>query len=258
MAEPAPGFLEGLRELADAGRLRPRLRRDDHRHALVAARRPARLRRDPGPVHLGQGARQRLPVSALAGRRELMELGGLRTDASRVFLLSTTHGPETAALAAYLAVRARLPGAGRRGRRWSAQGSRLAEAVTDEVRGRRARRTTSPWSGRPSCLVFATRGPDGEPVAGVPHPVPAGAAAARGARPVLRHLRGPHRRRPPGHRRRGRRALPVYRRALDRGDADRALPRAPGRARAAGDDPRLDRCPAPVGDLRPERNTEEP
>ena len=49
---------------------------------------------------LGNG----FPVSALAGRRELMELGGLRTDAPRVFLLSTTHGPETAGLAAYLAV----------------------------------------------------------------------------------------------------------------------------------------------------------
>ena len=44
------------------------------------------------------------PVSALAGKREFMELGGLRTDESRVFLMSTTHGPETVGLAAYLAV----------------------------------------------------------------------------------------------------------------------------------------------------------
>lgn len=40
-------------------------------------------------------------LSALAGKRELMELGGLRqTAADRVFLLSTTHGAESVALAA--------------------------------------------------------------------------------------------------------------------------------------------------------------
>jgi glutamate-1-semialdehyde 2,1-aminomutase len=33
-----------------------------------------------------------------------MELGGLGTDRSRVFLLSTTHGAETTGLAAYVAV----------------------------------------------------------------------------------------------------------------------------------------------------------
>lgn len=39
-------------------------------------------------------------VSALAGKRELMELGGLHHDRERVFLLSTTHGAETHSLAA--------------------------------------------------------------------------------------------------------------------------------------------------------------
>lgn len=43
-------------------------------------------------------------VSALAGKRELMELGGLFHDKERVFLLSTTHGAETHALAAAIAV----------------------------------------------------------------------------------------------------------------------------------------------------------
>jgi len=42
-------------------------------------------------------------LAALVGRRELMELGGLRTERDRVFLLSTTHGAETHALAACLA-----------------------------------------------------------------------------------------------------------------------------------------------------------
>lgn len=43
-------------------------------------------------------------VSALAGKREFMRLGGLEhTDRPRVFLLSTTHGAETHALAAAIA-----------------------------------------------------------------------------------------------------------------------------------------------------------
>jgi glutamate-1-semialdehyde 2,1-aminomutase len=42
-------------------------------------------------------------VSALVGRRELMELGGLCHSKERVFLLSTTHGAETHALAAAIA-----------------------------------------------------------------------------------------------------------------------------------------------------------
>jgi glutamate-1-semialdehyde 2,1-aminomutase len=41
-------------------------------------------------------------VSALVGRREIMELGGLHHDRRRVFLLSTTHGAETHGLAAAL------------------------------------------------------------------------------------------------------------------------------------------------------------
>ena len=44
-------------------------------------------------------------ISALAGKREIMLLGGIDHDRERVFLLSTTHGAETHALAAWLAVR---------------------------------------------------------------------------------------------------------------------------------------------------------
>jgi glutamate-1-semialdehyde 2,1-aminomutase len=74
-------------------------------------------------------------VSALAGRRELMERGGLRHPGERVFLLSTTHGAETHALAAAREVIrvyqredpvAHLYGAGHR----------LAEGVREEARAR--------------------------------------------------------------------------------------------------------------------------
>ena len=42
-------------------------------------------------------------LSALVGRRGIMELGGLTTERERVFLLSTTHGAETHGLAAGIA-----------------------------------------------------------------------------------------------------------------------------------------------------------
>jgi glutamate-1-semialdehyde 2,1-aminomutase len=100
-------------------------------------------------------------VSALAGRRGLMELGGLRTDAARAFLLSTTHGPETTGLAAYLAV---------------AEAYRQRDVVAAmERRGRRladgANTTASELGiaehfavvGRPSCQVFVTRDHLGRP-----------------------------------------------------------------------------------------------
>ncbi len=43
-------------------------------------------------------------IAALAGKREIMELGGLHHDRERVFLLSTTFGAETHSLAAAMAV----------------------------------------------------------------------------------------------------------------------------------------------------------
>jgi glutamate-1-semialdehyde 2,1-aminomutase len=48
----------------------------------------------------GKGMGNGFSVSALAGRKELMDLGGLHHDKERVFLLSTTHGAENHSLAA--------------------------------------------------------------------------------------------------------------------------------------------------------------
>jgi glutamate-1-semialdehyde 2,1-aminomutase len=48
----------------------------------------------------GKGMGNGFSVSALAGRKELMELGGLHHKKERVFLLSTTHGAENHSLAA--------------------------------------------------------------------------------------------------------------------------------------------------------------
>jgi glutamate-1-semialdehyde 2,1-aminomutase len=100
-------------------------------------------------------------VSALAGRRELMELGGLRDDRERVFLLSTTHGAETHSLAAAMAVMDTYVVEGI-AEQLHALGARLAAGVRaaaanagvgDHVMVR----------GRHSNLVFATLDADGKP-----------------------------------------------------------------------------------------------
>jgi glutamate-1-semialdehyde 2,1-aminomutase len=57
----------------------------------------------PDLATFGKAMGNGFSCSALVGRREIMELGGLRHDKQRVFLLSTTHGGETHALAAAFA-----------------------------------------------------------------------------------------------------------------------------------------------------------
>ena len=52
----------------------------------------------------GKGFGNGFSVSALAGKKELMQLGGLDHDRERVFLLSTTHGAENHSLAAAIKV----------------------------------------------------------------------------------------------------------------------------------------------------------
>jgi glutamate-1-semialdehyde 2,1-aminomutase len=100
-------------------------------------------------------------IAALVGRRELMRLGGLDHDRDRVFLLSTTHGAETHALAAALAVIdayethdvvATLARQGERLRRGVARAAREAG-----VEGR------FETLGRPCNLVYATRDACGRP-----------------------------------------------------------------------------------------------
>jgi glutamate-1-semialdehyde 2,1-aminomutase len=101
------------------------------------------------------------PLSALAGKREFMELGGLRTDRDRVFLLSTTHGPETASLAAFRAVvtayRDTDPIA-----RMTRAGRRLADGV-NKIAADLGIADQLQVLGRPSCLIFSTRDPQGLP-----------------------------------------------------------------------------------------------
>lgn len=98
--EPADGFLQKVIDLS-------------HRHgALVTLDETIsgfRFHRggaqsvygvSPDMSCFGKALANGFSLSALTGRREVMELGGLRHDKERVFLLSTTHGAETPSMAA--------------------------------------------------------------------------------------------------------------------------------------------------------------
>lgn len=100
-------------------------------------------------------------VAALAGRREVMELGGLRDSRDRVFLLSTTHGAETPALAAAMAV-IDVYAAEDVTTRLHALGARLAAGV-NEVTAAYGVGEHLLVRGRDSNLVFATLDAEGVP-----------------------------------------------------------------------------------------------
>ncbi len=160
-ATPPPGYLAGLVELAHARGavvvfdemitgFRWALGGAHSLHGVV-----------PDLATFGKAIGNGYSVSALAGRRDLMELGGLATDADRVFLLSTTHGAESVGLAALRAtieahreedVAARLMAVGAQVR------AAVEEVVADAGMGDHVQ-----VRGRDCNLVFATLGPDGAP-----------------------------------------------------------------------------------------------
>ena len=93
-------------------------------------------------------------ISALAGNREIMRLGGLDHDRARVFLLSTTHGAETHALAASLATIEIYRKQSVIEILWK-QGERLRRLVNQSIAQNRLERFFE-LLGRPCNLVFAT------------------------------------------------------------------------------------------------------
>ncbi|WP_327088029.1 glutamate-1-semialdehyde 2,1-aminomutase [Nonomuraea sp. NBC_01738] len=159
LAEPAPGFLEGVRGLCDEhGAI---LIFDEmitgYRWAFPGAQELYGVR--PDLACWGKAIGNGFPISALTGRRDLMELGGLRTDDPRVFLLSTTHGPETVSLAALRAVitayRTERPI-----ETMESRGSFLSAAVNTAA-AELGIASHFQVTGRPSCLIFTTKDADG-------------------------------------------------------------------------------------------------
>ncbi|WLS11364.1 glutamate-1-semialdehyde 2,1-aminomutase (plasmid) [Shinella sumterensis] len=101
-------------------------------------------------------------ISALAGKREFMALGGIeQTEKPRVFLLSTTHGAETHAMAAAIAtmhVYAQEPVIPH----LRSQGTRLKAGIEQAV----ARHGLAGFvgvTGHPACLSYVTKDGSGTP-----------------------------------------------------------------------------------------------
>jgi glutamate-1-semialdehyde 2,1-aminomutase len=97
-------------------------------------------------------------ISALAGKREIMRLGGLDHDRPRVFLLSTTHGAETHALAASLETIRIFRERSVVEFLWR-QGERLSALVKQSIAENRLGGFFQ-LTGRPCNLVFETRDQD--------------------------------------------------------------------------------------------------
>ncbi|WP_405065728.1 glutamate-1-semialdehyde 2,1-aminomutase [Kribbella sp. NBC_01510] len=152
--DPPAGYLEGLRDLA-------------HRHGALlifdemitgfrfsASGAQGLYGVAPDLSTFGKALGNGFAVSALAGRRELMERGGLRDNHERVFLLSTTHGAETHALAAAIATMNVYEEEGISARLHEL-GDKLAAGVR-EVAAAAGVRDHVLVRGRASNLVFAT------------------------------------------------------------------------------------------------------
>jgi glutamate-1-semialdehyde 2,1-aminomutase len=101
---PQPGYFPGLRDLCDKyGAL---LILDETITGLRWHERGAQFLYDiqPDLSTFSKGLANSYPLSALAGRRNVMRLGGFTQDADRVFLLSQTYGAQPWVLASMLAV----------------------------------------------------------------------------------------------------------------------------------------------------------
>src|SRR4029077_16112370 len=97
-------------------------------------------------------------ISALTGKREIMRLGGLDHDQPRVFLLSTTHGAETHALAASFETMRIYREQSVVEFLWK-QGERLRALVNQSIAENRLEGFFQ-LIGRPCNLVFETRDQD--------------------------------------------------------------------------------------------------
>ncbi|WP_210406774.1 glutamate-1-semialdehyde 2,1-aminomutase [Prauserella flavalba] len=159
--EPSPGYLEGLRSLADT-----------YGCVLIFDEMITGFRWSeagaqglygvaPDLSTFGKALGNGFAVSALAGKRELMELGGLRGRGDRVFLLSTTHGAETHSLAAAMAVLETYTEEGITARLHDL-GERLAAGVREVADGMGVGDHVL-VRGRASNLVFATLDEHGRP-----------------------------------------------------------------------------------------------
>jgi glutamate-1-semialdehyde 2,1-aminomutase len=161
VTEPAPGYLQQVKDLCDEkGAL---LVFDEmitgFRWHLGGAQKFYGV--VPHLSTFGKGMGNGFAIAALAGKREIMRLGGIDHEKPRVFLLSTTHGAETHALAASLET-IRIYKEQNVTEFLRVQGERLRALVNQSVAENHLEDFFKVL-GRPCNLVFATADPDRKP-----------------------------------------------------------------------------------------------
>jgi glutamate-1-semialdehyde 2,1-aminomutase len=116
---------------------------------------------DPDLSTFGKAMSNGFALSALVGKREIMALGGLEHEKERVFLLSTTHGAESHALAAALKTMEifRTKNVVEHLYR---QGERLSAGI-DKLVSELALSDFFQLAGRPCNLIYITRDQNGNP-----------------------------------------------------------------------------------------------
>ena len=115
----------------------------------------------PDLCSFGKALANGFSVTALAGKREIMELGGLKHNKERVFLMSGTHGAENHGLAAALEtmkIYEREPVVETLWR----QGERLASKLQKSIDENQLT-DYIPILGRPCCLVYGSRDNEKKP-----------------------------------------------------------------------------------------------
>jgi glutamate-1-semialdehyde 2,1-aminomutase len=158
---PHPGYLKAVKELCEANGavlifdemitgFRWNLGGAQKYHGVV-----------PHLSTFGKAMGNGFAISALAGKREIMRLGGLGHDQPRVFLLSTTHGAETHTLAAALETLRIYREHNVVEFLWT-QGARLRALINRSITENRLEKFFKVL-GQPCNLIFATLNNDGSP-----------------------------------------------------------------------------------------------
>lgn len=156
---PAPGYLQAVRDLCDRNGAVWVLDEIITGFRWHNGGAQAYYGVKPDLCSFGKAMANGFSVSALCGKRDLMELGGLRTDRRRAFLLSTTHGGETHALAACIATVREYQRRDVVGDLWRA-GRRL-EAGVNQVTAALGIGKHFYLTNQPCALIYVTKDADG-------------------------------------------------------------------------------------------------